>query len=114
MRNFLASTYGRASRATRDSEIAAEIMGINSTRQKILIFTIAAMFAGCSGGLYAHIMQYIHPDNFTFMKSLEYLIYLYIGGASSISGAMTGAVIFTMVPELFRVKYGLEVPRIPV
>jgi len=102
MRNFLNSTYGRASRAVRDSEIAAEIMGVNTTRQKILVFTIAAMFAGCSGGLYAHVLQFIHPNNFTFMKSLEYLIYLYIGGSSSISGAMTGAVIFTIVPELFR------------
>lgn len=102
MRNFLASTYGRASRATRDSEIAAEIMGINTTRQKTLVFTVAALFAGCSGGLYAHILQFIHPDNFTFMKSLEYLIYLYIGGASSISGATTGAVVFTIIPELFR------------
>jgi len=102
MRNFLASTYGRASRATRDNELAAEIMGINTTRQKILVFTIAALFAGCSGGLYAHIMQYIHPDSFTFTKSLEYLVYLYIGGASSISGAMTGAVALTIVLELFR------------
>lgn len=102
MRNFLASTYGRASRATRDSEIAAEIMGVNTTMQKTLVFTVAAMFAGCSGGLYAHILQFIHPDNFTFMKSLEYLIYLYIGGSSSISGAMTGAVVFTIIPELFR------------
>ena len=102
MRNFLASTYGRASRATRDNELAAEIMGINTTRQKTLVFTVAALFAGCSGGLYAHLMQYIHPDSFTFMKSLEYLIYLYVGGASSISGAMTGAVIFTIILELFR------------
>ena len=102
MRNFLASTYGRASRATRDNEIAAEIMGINTTRQKTLVFTVAALFAGSSGGLYAHLMQYIHPDSFTFMKSLEYLIYLYVGGSSSISGAMTGAVIFTIILELFR------------
>lgn len=102
MRNFLASTYGRASRATRDNELAAEIMGINTTKQKILVFAIAALFAGCSGGIYAHIMQYIHPDSFTFMKSLEYLIYLYVGGANSISGAMTGAVIFTIILEAFR------------
>ena len=102
MRNFLTSTYGRASRATRDSEIAAELSGINTTKQKMLVFTISAMFAGVSGGIYAHILQFIHPDNFTFMKSLEYLIYLYVGGASSISGAMTGAVAFTIMPELFR------------
>jgi branched-chain amino acid transport system permease protein len=102
MRNFLDSTYGRASRATRDNEIAAETAGVTTTKQKILVFTVAALFAGFCGGLYAHILQFIHPDNFTFMKSLEYLIYLYVGGASSISGAMTGAVIFTIIPELFR------------
>jgi len=102
MRNFLWSTYGRASRAIRDSEIAAEMIGINTTRQKMTVFTISAMFAGFSGGLYAHILQFIHPDNFTFMKSLEYLIYLYVGGANSISGAITGATIFTIIPELFR------------
>ena len=102
MRNFLASTYGRASRSTRDNELAAEMTGINTTRHKTLVFTIAALFAGCSGGLYTHVQQFTHPDHFTFMKSLEYLIYLYIGGASSISGAMTGAVVFTIVLELFR------------
>ncbi len=102
MRNFLLSTYGRASRAVRDNEIAAEMMGVDTTRQKVLVFTISAFFAGCAGAIYAHLLQYIHPDNFTFMKSLEYLIYLYIGGASTISGAITGAVIFTFVPEFFR------------
>jgi len=102
MRNFLGSTYGRASRAVRDSEIAAEITGINTTRQKILVFSIASAFAGCCGGLYAHILQFVHPDNFTFMKSLEYLIYLYIGGASSLSGAILGASIFTIIPEVLR------------
>ncbi len=102
MRNFLFSTYGRASQAIRDNEVAAEMMGVDSTRQKVLVFSVSAFFAGCCGGFYAHILQYIHPDNFTFMKSLEYLIYLYIGGANSISGAMSGSFIFTFVPELFR------------
>lgn len=102
MRNFLYSTYGRASRAIRDNEIAAELSGINTTKQKILVFTISALFAGFSGALYAHILQFIHPDNFTFMKSIEYLIYLYIGGSNCISGAITGAAIFTFIPEIFR------------
>lgn len=102
IRNFLGSTYGRASRAVRDSEIAAEIMGINTTRQKTLVFAIGAMFAGFCGGLYPHILYRTHPDDFSFMKSLEYLLYLYIGGSGSISGAITGAFIFTLIPELFR------------
>jgi len=111
IRNFLHSTYGRASRAIRDNEIAAELNGINTTKQKILVFTIAAVFAGASGALYAHILQFIHPDNFTFMKSLEYLIYLYIGGANSISGALVGATIFTIIPEVFR---GLQIWRMVI
>ena len=102
MRNFLLSTYGRASMAIRDNEIAAEIMGVNTTRQKVLVFSLGAFFAGCCGSLYAHILQYIHPDNFTFMKSLEYLIYLYVGGSSSMSGAILGASVFTFLPEVFR------------
>jgi branched-chain amino acid transport system permease protein len=102
MRNFIFSTYGRASQAIRDNEIAAEMMGVDSTRQKVLVFSLSAFFAGCCGGLYAHMKYYIHPDDFTFMKSLEYLIYLYIGGANSISGAIAGTFTFYFLPEIFR------------
>lgn len=102
MRNFLYSTYGRASKAIRDNEIAAELLGINSTQQKTLVFTVSAVFAGASGALYAHILQFVHPDSFTFLKSLEYLMYLYIGGANCISGAIVGSTVFTIIPELFR------------
>ncbi|MCG8569484.1 MAG: branched-chain amino acid ABC transporter permease [Spirochaetes bacterium] len=102
MRNYLFSSFGRASKAIRDNEISAEAMGINTTRQKISVFVIAAVFAGVCGGLYAHLLVFIHPDNFTFMKSLDYLIFLYVGGSGTISGAITGATIFTIVPEFFR------------
>jgi len=102
MRNYLFSSHGRSMKAIRDSEIAAEATGINTTKQKVFVFVFSAFFAGVSGGVFAHLLQFIHPDNFSFMKSLEYLIYLYIGGAESISGAIVGPVIFTLLPELMR------------
>jgi branched-chain amino acid transport system permease protein len=102
MRNYLFSSHGRSMKAVRDSEIAAEATGINTTRQKVFVFVFSAFFAGISGGVFAHLLQFIHPDNFSFMKSLEYLIYLYVGGSASISGAMVGAAVFTVLPELLR------------
>jgi branched-chain amino acid transport system permease protein len=102
MRNYLFSSHGRSMKAVRDSEIAAEAMGINTTRQKIFVFVFSAFFAGVSGGIFAHLLQFIHPDNFSFVKSLEYLIYLYVGGSASISGAIIGPAIFTLLPELMR------------
>lgn len=102
MRNYLFSSHGRSMKAIRDSEIAAEATGINTTRQKVFVFVFSAFFAGLSGGIFAHLLQFIHPDNFSFVKSLEYLIYLYVGGSTSISGAIVGPAIFTLLPELLR------------
>jgi branched-chain amino acid transport system permease protein len=102
MRNYLFSSHGRSMKAIRDTEIAAEATGINTTKQKVFVFVFSAFFAGVSGGVFAHLLQFIHPDNFSFVKSLEYLIYLYVGGAMSISGAIVGPAIFTLLPELLR------------
>ena len=102
MRNYLFSSHGRSMKAVRDSEIAAEATGVNTTKQKVFVFVFSAFFAGVSGGVFAHLLQFIDPSSFTFVKSLEYLIYLYVGGAESISGAIVGPVIFTLLPELMR------------
>ena len=102
MRNYIFSSHGRSMKAVRDSEIAAEASGINTTQQKVLVFVFSAFFAGVSGGVFAHLLQFIHPDNFSFVKSLEYLIYLYVGGSMSLSGAIIGPAIFTLLPELLR------------
>jgi len=102
MRNYLFSSHGRSMKAVRDSEIAAEATGINTTKQKVFVFVFSAFFAGVSGGVFAHLLQFIHPDNFSFVKSLEYLIYLYVGGSTSISGAIVGPAVFTVLPELMR------------
>lgn len=103
MRNLMYSSYGRAARAIRDNELAAHTMGINPVRIKVLVFVAGSFVAGMGGAFYAHVLQFIHPDNFTFMKSLDYLIFLYVGGAGSISGAILGASLFTAMPELLRV-----------
>lgn len=111
MRNYLFSSHGRSMKAVRDSEIAAEAMGINTTKQKVFVFVFSAFFAGISGGIFAHLLQFIHPDNFSFVKSLEYLIYLYVGGSTSISGAIVGPAVFTLLPELMR---GLQAWRLVI
>jgi branched-chain amino acid transport system permease protein len=102
MRNFVYSHYGRACIAVRDNEIAASSMGINATFQKISAFVLGAFFAGVAGGLFAHMSRYINPDNFGFLKTLDILIFLYIGGSSSLAGCIVGAGIFTIVPECLR------------
>jgi branched-chain amino acid transport system permease protein len=102
MRNFVYSKYGRACIAVRDNEIAASSMGVNVTFAKVSAFVIGAFFAGIAGSLFAHMSRYINPDNFGFLKTLDVLIFLYIGGSTSIAGSIVGAGIFTVVPEGLR------------
>ena len=102
MRNLVYSHYGRACIAVRDNEIAASCMGINTTFQKVWAFALGASFAGVAGGLFAHMSRYINPDNFGFLKTLDILIFLYIGGPHTIAGSIVGAGIFTLVPEGLR------------
>ena len=81
LRNLIYSPYGRAFIAIRDNEIAADAMGINTTKYKIMSFCIAAFIAGVAGGLYAHVLSFIQPDSFSFTKSSDFLVYLYAGGS---------------------------------
>ena len=66
------STYGRGFLAVRDDEIAAEAMGINTTKYKVLAFVLGAFFAGVAGGLYAHFKQFIHPEGFNFLQLVRH------------------------------------------
>jgi branched-chain amino acid transport system permease protein len=103
MRNFIYSTHGRACLSIRENELAAETMGVNTTRYKIIAFSFSAFFAGIGGGLFAHVLRFIHPDNFSFIKSIDYLIYLYAGGMGSITGSILAATGLTILPEFLRV-----------
>ena len=72
IKNFVNSNHGRACLAIRENEIAAEAMGVNTTKYKVMAFTIGAAFAGVAGGLFAHCFYIINPSSFTFMQSFNY------------------------------------------
>jgi branched-chain amino acid transport system permease protein len=100
--NLLRSSYGRAFIAIRENEIAAQAMGIDVTRHKVLAFAISSVFAGMAGCLFGHYTMYLHTNSFTFVKSFEIIIMIAIGGLGSIEGAVLGAVLLTVLPEAFR------------
>lgn len=112
IRNFVRSKHGRACIAIRENEIAAEAMGINTTRYKVIAFMIGAFFAGIAGGLSAHNFYVINPSSFNFMKSFEILVMVVLGGLGSTSGAILGAIVLTLLftflqdyPELRMIIY---------
>ena len=96
------STYGRGFIATHDDEIAAEAVGLNTTRYKIVAFVVGAFFAGIAGGLYAHFKQAIAPAGFDFTKSIEIVVMVILGGMGNTMGVILGAVLLTLLPELLR------------
>ncbi len=96
------SAPGRAMIAIREDEIAAETVGINTTKYKVMAFVIGSCFAGIAGSLFAHRMTYIAPNGFTFMKSIEVLVMLVLGGLGSITGAIFSAIFLTLLPEFLR------------
>jgi branched-chain amino acid transport system permease protein len=100
--NLIHSSFGRAFISIRDDEIAAEAMGVDTTRYKVLSFVISSMFAGIAGGLFAHYTMYLHPNSFLFTTSFYIIIMIVIGGLGSIEGAVLGAVLFTVALEVFR------------
>lgn len=100
--NIIHSSQGRAMLSIRENEIAAESMGINAFKYKMMAFIIAAFFAGLAGGLYAHYIGYIQPASFDFNKSIDYLTFVVFGGMGSLSGSIIATIILTFLPELLR------------
>lgn len=96
------STYGRGFIAVRDDEIAAGAMGVNPTRYKVTAFVIGAFFAGVSGSLYAHFIGYINPEGFNFLKSVDVVVMVILGGMGSTFGVAVSAVLLTFLNELLR------------
>ncbi len=103
IRNLVFSTHGRALLSIRENEVAAELVGINTTNYKILAFVVGAFFAGIGGGLLAHLIQIAHPTQFGFMYSILVLIMVYAGGMGSISGSVIAAFVLTFLSEGLRV-----------
>ncbi len=96
------SSFGRTLIAIREDEIAAEAMGVNTTRHKVLSFVVSSAMAGVAGGLFAHYLMYLHPNSFTFIKSFEIIIMIVIGGLGSITGSVLGAVLYITLTEGLR------------
>ena len=97
IKNFKNSADGRACLAIRENEIAAETIGINTTKYKVMAFTIGAGFAGTAGALFSHYYYIAHPASFTFMRSFDVLTMVVLGGLGSISGSISGAVLLTAI-----------------
>ncbi len=102
--NLVHSRTGRAIMAIRDNRIAAESIGINITKYKILAFSISAALAGAAGVLYAHNLSTLTalPKNFGYNMSIMILVFVVLGGIGSIRGSMIAAVVLTLLPELLR------------
>jgi len=96
------STYGRGFIAVNDDEIAAGAMGINPVRYKVTAFVVGAFFAGIAGGLYAHHKAVLTPGGFDFLKSIEIVVMVIMGGMGRTAGVVVAAIILTILPELLR------------
>ena len=96
------STYGRGFIAVHDDEIAASAMGINPVRYKVTAFVIGAFFAGIAGGLYAHQKAVISPSGFDFVKSIEIVVMVILGGMGRHVGVIIAAIVLTLLPEGLR------------
>ena len=102
--NFVNSRTGRAVMAIRDNRIAAESVGINITKFKLMAFTISAAIAGAGGVLYAHNLSTVTatPTNFGYNMSIMILVFVVLGGMGSFRGSIIAAVILTLLPEVLR------------
>jgi branched-chain amino acid transport system permease protein len=96
------ASKGLAFLAVREDEIATVSLGISNTRTKITAFAIGAFFAGIGGGLYAHYLNYLHVNSFSFLKSIELVVMVVLGGMGNLWGVVAAAVLLTILPEGLR------------
>lgn len=106
VRNFVFSTYGRACTSVREDEIAADVMGINTTKVKVLAFVLGCALAGMAGGMYAHRYPFLHPSSFDFLKSFDFLLVVVLGGLGSMTGTVVTAIGWVFLLEVLRQVLG--------
>jgi branched-chain amino acid transport system permease protein len=109
VRNLMQSTHGRALISVREDEVAAEAMGINTTRYKVIAFVIGSAWAGIAGGLHGHFMQGLYPNDFTFLQSIEVVVIVVLGGMGSITGCAVTAVLLKVLENVLRSLTGTAV-----
>ncbi|MDO4323917.1 MAG: branched-chain amino acid ABC transporter permease [Lachnospiraceae bacterium] len=100
--NLIDSRDGRAIKAIRDNRIAAESIGINITKYKLMAFTVSAALAGVAGALYSHNLATLQASKFNFNTSILALVFVVLGGIGNIRGSVIAAVVLTALPELLR------------
>ena len=96
------STFGRGFIAVHDDEVAAESMGIDTTRYKVTAFVTGAFFAGIAGGLYAHHKQFLSPTGFDWVRSIDFVVMVILGGMGRTVGVIAAAILLTLMPEMLR------------
>jgi branched-chain amino acid transport system permease protein len=99
--NLVSSYVGRAFVAIRDSDIAAEVNGVNLTRYKLLAFAVSSFYTGVHGALYAQVLGHIEPQIFNVLESITLFVAVIIGGVASIEGSILGALFVILVPKVF-------------
>jgi branched-chain amino acid transport system permease protein len=102
MHRLINCRFGRALKSIREDELAAEAMGVFTTRYKIQAFVLAAFFAGLAGSYYAHFVKFISPDSFYIYESFTLLAMLAFGGQGNLIGPTIGAAVLILIPEIFR------------
>lgn len=100
--NFVKSSQGRACISIREDEIAAESMGINTTKYKVMAFATGAFFAGIGGALYSSYFYFISPSIFSFQKSIDILVIVVFGGMGSITGSVIAAILLAIITTLLQ------------
>jgi len=107
--NIIDSRIGRALRAVHGSEFAAQMMGVDTARAKTQAFVLSALFAALAGSLFAHQQGFVSPDSFNFFFSVELVTMVVLGGMASTFGAVFGAAVLTLLPEVLVVFEDYEV-----
>ena len=102
LQNFLRSTYGRAIKACREDEVAANSSGIDVFRYKMTGFVIASFIAGIGGSLFAMVIGIVLPSNANFLRSIDYLIFVVFGGMGSMTGSILAAYVLTILQEFLQ------------
>lgn len=102
-RNLIFSRYGLFWQCIKEDELAAAACGVNTARMKLMAFAYGCFLAGIGGALYAHLYPFLHPSNFDFLKSIDFLIIVIVGGMGSITGTLLAGIIWVAFIEGLRV-----------
>ncbi|MDY7035787.1 MAG: branched-chain amino acid ABC transporter permease [Thermodesulfobacteriota bacterium] len=106
-KNFLRTRTGRAFVSVRDRDIAAECMGVNLVKYKIIAFTLSAFYAGIAGGFYAYMITHVNPYYFSFLLSVEYLLVIIVGGLGTVLGCALGGIFVSVLPECIKMSFDM-------